>query len=68
MIFSQTLRIACVGEVIDIYSRRGAESAEENIKDDTVYVKNVSHLCVPCASARKQVVKPPASADLSAKR
>jgi hypothetical protein len=64
MIFCQTLGIDCAGEVIDINSHRGAE---ENIKDDTVFVKNVSHLCVPCASARKQVVKPPASTDLSVK-
>jgi len=30
--------------------------------------KNTCHLCVLCASARKQDVKPPASTGLSAKR
>ena len=49
----------------DIYSRRGAEFAE-NFK--TLLLFNPNYLCLLCASARKQAVKPTSPAIHSAKR
>jgi len=68
MILCQYSRDWLYEEAIDIYSRRGAESAEVTYVFCKGSIVLFEFLCVLCASARKQDVKSPALAGLSIKR
>ena len=59
------ISIICSSGFSREYRQFAAEAAPT---DKAQFNKAGINLCVPCASARKQVVKSPASADLSVKR
>jgi hypothetical protein len=47
-----------IERAVDIYSRRGAENAKEDLSIGTVFAENTCHLCARCVTARKYYDKP----------